>query len=344
MVSGRLLHLILKDHRMKSPIFLFSMPRAGSTLLQRILLSHESIGGTSEPWILLPIVYSIRQKGSLSEYSSKLSHKAITEFLSKTPDGQEFYYNELKNFTSKIYSKFLKDKEEYFLDKTPRYYFIIDEIYKIYPDAKFIYLFRNPVNVYASILTTWCNNNFFEIYGCHNDLVYGFNKLSQAYLKYKDENNTYKIMYEDLVSSPTKTIKDLQDFLQIDYDESIQHNFINSNIDFKKEDTLGDPTGIHQYNVISTETLAKWESVFNTRIRKRILRKYISKVLNEKDLNIQGYNKKQILEEIKQLNTKGRFSFLKDLMSYSAYRIVIKLNLYMYFAKDMSWTKKKFIS
>ena len=329
---------------MKSPIFLFSIPRAGSTLLQRILLSHKSIGGTNEPWLLLPLVYSIKDRGTLSEYSSKLSYIALKNIINKIPEGEEFYYNQIRDFTAKIYSKLLNEEELYFLDKTPRYYQIIDDIYKIYPNAKFIFLFRNPVHIYGSILKTWCNNNFLNLYGSHNDLIYGFNKLSEAYIRHKDKTNTFGIKYEDLVSNPTETTRNIQQFLEIDYDQNLKHNFINSDIDTKDEELLGDPTGIQQYNSISSETLKKWKSVFNTRTRKRILRKYISNNLSEKDLDSQGYSKKEILIEIKQLNTKGRHNFLKDWMSYSAYKIIIKFNLYMYFAKDMSWTKKKFLS
>ena len=39
---------------MKSPIFLFSLPRSGSTLLQRVLMSHKDIASVAEPWLMLP--------------------------------------------------------------------------------------------------------------------------------------------------------------------------------------------------------------------------------------------------------------------------------------------------
>lgn len=329
---------------MKSPIFLFSMPRAGSTLLQRILLSHRSIGGTNEPWILLPLIYNIKDKGVISEYSSKLSHIALKNIINKIPEGDDFYYSQIRSFTSNIYSKLLKEQEIYFLDKTPRYYQIIDDIYKVYPNAKFIFLFRNPIHIYGSILKTWCNNNFMNLYGSHNDLKYGFNKLSEAYLRHKHKTNTFKVNYEELVSNSTKTIKSIQEFLEINYDQDLKHNFIKAGINTKGEELLGDPTGINQYSYISSETLNKWKNVFNTRTRKRILKNYITKTIIEKDLNCQGYSKEKILAEINELNTKGKFNFFKDCISYAAYKIIIKFNLYIYFAKDMSWTKKRFLS
>ncbi|MBC3845739.1 sulfotransferase [Winogradskyella echinorum] len=327
---------------MRSPIFIFSLPRSGSTLLQRILLSHKSIGGTSEPWLLLPLVYSIKEQGGLSEYSNKLSNKGIIDLLSTLPNGNEIYYNEIRNFSTNIYSKFLKEDEVYFLDKTPRYYYIIDDLYKIFPNAKFIFLFRNPIQVYASILTTWCNNNFSKLYGSHNDLYYGFKKLSESYQKYGQKKNTFKVNYSDLVNNPLETIKSIQDFLGIEYNKDLEYNFVNTKIDTEKY--LGDPTGIKKYSSITPETLSKWKTVFNSNVRKWILRKYIDKSLTDEDLKTQGFDKAQLLLELNQLKTKGKHNAIKDLFSFFIYKTIIRFNLYLFFSKSTSWIKKTFIS
>jgi len=328
----------------KSPIFIISMPRAGSTLLQRILLSHNSIGGTAEPWLLLPLVYMNKSQGVMSEYSSRLSSKAINDMLKELPDAENYFNSQIKIFTDAIYSKVLNDKEIYFLDKTPRYYLIIDEIYKIYPEAKFIFLFRNPINIYSSILTTWCNNKFSKLYGSHNDLNVGFNKISNAFNKYKANKNTISVKYEDLVSFPEKTIKQIQEFLDIEYDSKLTSNFVSSKIDTKTQNTLGDPTGINQYKSISDETLKKWEKVFNTRFRKLILKRYINKKLSSKSIATQGYDKEEILKEISSLKNSIDLRIIMDPFHYVIYKIIIKFNLYSFLSKDMDWVKRKFIS
>ncbi|WP_081990218.1 sulfotransferase family protein [Psychroserpens sp. Hel_I_66] len=329
---------------MKSPIFIFSMPRAGSTLLQRILLSHKSIGGTAEPWLLLPLIYMKKNQGVISEYSSRLSHKAINDMLEETSCSDEFFYKQVRVFANGFYGKSLKDEEIFFLDKTPRYYFIIDEIYEVYPNAKFIFLFRNPTHIYASILSTWCQNNFLKLYGSHNDLTEGFNKISQAYLKHKNKKNTIGIKYEDLVSNPDKLIKELQEFLELEYDEKLKDNFIHSKIDTENIKNLGDPTGVKMYKSISKDTLHKWEKVFNTRFRKRILKRYINNNITNSNLVAQGYDKSRILNEIDMLNNKGKFNPLKDMLQYLGYKCIIRFNLYNYKSKDMDWTKKRFMS
>ena len=329
---------------MKSPIFIFSMPRAGSTLLQRILLSHNAIGGTAEPWILLPLIYLNKSEGVLSEYSSRLSSKAINDVLKEIPDAENFYNSQIKEFADGLYSKILKNNETYFLDKTPRYYLIIDEIYKIYPDAKFIFLFRNPTNIYSSILKTWCNNKFSKLYGSHNDLTFGFNKISEAYKKYKDYKNTIAIRYEDLVSAPNETLKIIQEFLEIKYDDKLTHSFITFKIDTKNQNVLGDPTGIEEYKSINNEPLNKWKKVFSTRFRKIILKKYIRNTLTKESLSLQGYSQDEIIKDINILKNSGRLSFFSDSIHYCIYKLIIRFNLYNFASKDMIWIKEKFMS
>lgn len=327
---------------MKSPIFIFSLPRAGSTLLQRILLSHKSIGGTPEPWVLLPFIYVLRDEGSVSEYSSKLSKKGFEDVLNSIPNGKKQYYKELNGFISSIYSKFLKGEEVYFLDKTPRYYYIIEDLYKIFPQAKFIFLFRNPVQVYASILNTWCDNNFAKLYGSHNDLTVGFTKLSESYKKHQHDKNTFGLKYDDLVNNPSEVLKEIQSFLEVDYNEDLQYNFVKTKMDTSH--FLGDPTGIKKYKSISSETLKKWTLTFNTRFRKKIIKSYIKKNLNNNDLEIQGFSKKIMIEEVQSVKNKGKHGYFKDLLSYFIYRIIIKYNLYLFFSKSTKWIKKTFIS
>ena len=140
---------------MQSPIFIFSLPRSGSTLLQRILMSHSQICSIAEPWILLPQFYMLKKNGTLSDYSSLTAYKAVTDFVENLPKKHKDYKNSLRDFVLDLYQKQCQNNERYFLDKTPRYYLIIDEIIDLFPDAKFIFLFRNPVHIYASSINTW---------------------------------------------------------------------------------------------------------------------------------------------------------------------------------------------
>ena len=132
-------------------IFLISLPRSGSTLLQKVLNSHSDIQTKSEPWIMLHPIYALRQGGYSAEYNEQLAFKALGIFLRDLPNREETYIEGLRLMFSHIYSMALNElNSKYFLDKTPRYYEIIPELYSIFPEAKFVVLLRNPVAVLNS--------------------------------------------------------------------------------------------------------------------------------------------------------------------------------------------------
>jgi len=319
------------------PVFIFSLPRSGSTLLQRNLMAHESIASTAEPWILLPQIYSLKSKGHLSEYGSLPASRAINDLIYNLPNKKKDFNDSLKNFIIDIYKKLSKNNESYFLDKTPRYYLIIPEIIEIFPEAKFIFLFRSPEQIYASMLQTWSNNKFRSFLSSYYDLIDGLKMLSLNYNKYK--NQSIALKYEDLVNSPENELKRITNYLELDFDNNMINNFSNQ----KTMGRLGDPTGINYYNSISKESIEKWKLTFNTIIRKRIALNIIKKIDNQA-LETQGYIKVDILKSIKSVKVVSTFSGIRDLFDYFVDCLIRRLNLHLFFSKDFKWSRKKYIS
>ena len=138
------------------PIFLLSLPRSGSTLVQRVLATHDEIATASEPWILLPFVYIFRQNGTLSEYDPQhFLPQAVADFCDQLPENENDFMHEIKDMVIKLYTKASNGKTRYFIDKTPRYHLIVDELMTMFPSAKFIILWRNPLSIVASTMDTW---------------------------------------------------------------------------------------------------------------------------------------------------------------------------------------------
>lgn len=293
---------------MKSPIFIFSLPRSGSTLLQRILMSHKDIASVAEPWLLLPFLYVTKQEGVLSEFSQALSSMAIKDFIDNLPNKENDYYKELNSFVNILYAKQCKNNEIYFLDKTPRYYFIIPEIVKVFPNAKFIFLFRNPVHVMSSMVQTWGNGRLKDLYQHERDLILGPKALSDGYALLKDQ--AFAIQYEVYVTNPEKYIKELCSYLEIMFDDSMLTSFTDQDI----KGRMGDSTGILEYNTISHGSLEKWKTTFNTPFRKKLLYKYIENI-DENILSMQGYSKKDILNEINVYKCNAKNS-IRDWFDY----------------------------
>ena len=322
---------------MKSPIFLFSLPRSGSTLLQRVLMGHKDIVSVAEPWLMLPFSYAYKKEGVLAEYAHNLSFSAFEDFINNLPGKEKDYFEALGSFANTLYEKQCSNEEKYFLDKTPRYYNIIPEIAKAFPDAKFIFLFRNPVHVMSSMIQTWGNGSLRSLYTHERDLNYGPIALSKGYELLKDKS--YAIQYEEYVSNPNKHTKEICEYLEIDFDENTLSGFSNQNI----KGRMGDPTGINEYKTISANSLSKWKNTFDTAFRKNIIYKYISNI-EEKIFDIQGYKKIDILNEIKSLKVTNK-GFLIDRIDFTYSVLVRYVKANIYFGKGAKkWAINKYLS
>lgn len=322
---------------MQAPIFVFSLPRSGSTLLQRVLMSHDDVCSVAEPWLLLPQVYVLKEKGTLSEYSSLTTHFAVKDFINNLPHKEQDYNASLKTFILDLYSKQCQNDERYFLDKTPRYYLIIDDIVKLFPEAKFIFLFRNPIHAYASVVTTWGNNRFNKLRSSYDDIVLGTKLLSEGYLKHKDKS--IAVNYETFVTDFETELRKITDYLDLELNHSVLNNFNAQNT----KGSLGDPTGVKKYTTISNKSIDAWKNVFNSSIRKKYAHWLLNEISDE-DLKTQGYDKEYIKEEIKGLNSKKNGLILKDCVDYFNNFLTRKFKLNLILAKEFSWIKKKYLS
>ncbi|WP_198265488.1 sulfotransferase family protein [sulfur-oxidizing endosymbiont of Gigantopelta aegis] len=254
---------------MELPIFLFSLPRSGSTLLQKVLMSHHAIASTAEPWLLLPHLYAHREIGVLAEYGHQISYSAVNEFINGLENKRSDYYDALGEFLGGLYEKQCSKNEKYFLDKTPRYYNIIPEIHEVFPDAKFIFLFRNPVHIMSSMMNTWSKGNLKYLYAFERDLKQGPRLLSEGYELLK--NKSYALRYEDFVKDPKKITKEICEYLEIKFDISMLDDFSHQNTEGNI--LIGDTTG--EQSFISEKSLHKWKNTFDSTFRKKVAYKYI---------------------------------------------------------------------
>src|SRR5690349_14306880 len=102
-----------------TPVFVFSITRSGSTLVQRVIGSYPGVATTSEPWLLIPLLYTLRRRGVVAEYTHELAVEAIEDFCKQLPHGTEDYRGELRRFVLRLYAAAAGEGTRYFLDKTP---------------------------------------------------------------------------------------------------------------------------------------------------------------------------------------------------------------------------------
>lgn len=250
------------------PIFLLSLPRAGSTLLQRLLLASGRCATLGEPSLLLRFLGEGDVMTRKATYWESLVDTAVTDIRASWSGYDEAYRTGVRNLMLPIYEG-LAGGKEWFLDKTPRYTLIAEELIRTFPDAKFIVLWRHPLAVAASIASTfrkdrWCPDEFAI------DLHEGLDRLHRFSRDHADR--ICQVRYEDLVSEPEAELARVGAYLGWDgLAEVAGRELVPS-----AGGTLGDPTGVKKYQKVSSASREAWKGKLGNWYRRGWAKRYLS--------------------------------------------------------------------
>jgi hypothetical protein len=280
------------------PVFIFSLPRAGSTLLQRILAAHSQVATTAEPWILLPLLYSLRDRGIKAEYGQAWMVRALRDFVAELPGGEEEYRSELGRLALRLYSQAAGEEAAYFVDKTPSYDRVAGEIIELFPDGRFIFLWRNPLAVVASMMESWGGGRW-NLNAYRSHLFEGLDGLLDAYQRHGDRSHCLR--YEDLVVDPEAALLALSEYLGLPYEPAILSGFA----DVTLPGHLGDSAGVRRYRAVSAEPLGKWKQTLRNPFRQAWCRGYLRRI-GEHRLAMMGYDLHGLLAELGEASGGAR--------------------------------------
>ena len=122
------------------------------------------------------MLYANKDYDVRSTYSHFYVAHAVRDFCSCLPNGEEDYFAEMHNFVLRLYTKAISHEAKYFLDKTPKYHFIAEDIVHLFPEGKFIFLWRNPLSILSSIIETWGDGEW-NVFHFKVDLYDGLDHL-----------------------------------------------------------------------------------------------------------------------------------------------------------------------
>lgn len=272
---------------MTKPLFIISPPRAGSTLMQRILMQHPDLASCGEPWLLLPIAYLRSPRALRSTYGHHTSVRALENMISELPHGEDDFYRSLRQYPQSIYDK-LSGGKQYFLDKTPRYYLILPQLQKLFPEARIIIILRNPLSLLASTIEAMGKNSLWRFDGWILDLENAPIHIGDALAQ--NDDRIRSITYEDLVADTASTIKNIASFLHLS-----ECSFDTENLNKVTLTGLGDNKRDH-YKTISNQS-EHWKNIIDSPARKRFAINFI-KNIPQNYLNAGGYVRDSILRSI----------------------------------------------
>jgi len=179
------------------PIFIFGLPRSGSTLVEKIVASsNEYIPMGEETGVIgTYIAERLKSKQSL-DFNSANYKNVLTE-----------RYNQKKLIT--------KDSNYIFTDKSLDNFFHIKLIKKIFPNAKLINCKRDILSSIISIIKShliyvpWAHNleDIFKYFDNYHQIIKSMNELFP--------DSIYELQYEKLVNEPLIESKKLLEFCNL---------------------------------------------------------------------------------------------------------------------------------
>ncbi len=296
-------------------IFVLSPPRAGSTLLQRMLGTHSEIYTHPEPHLMTPLAYlGYHGRVDAAPYDHINAAEAIRSFVDALPNGEADYLEALRAYAGTLYGKALQTTEKSrFLDKTPAYGLVAPFVAKVFPHAKFIVLTRHPIAVFSSYANSFYDGNWEEAYR-FNPVVERYVTALGGFLRERAVPAVH-VIYEDLVAHPEKELERIFAFCGLE-NQPDAANYGQS--EMKKG--MGDPIGVQQHSRPTTASRAKWAGELLADPKRRALaEKMIAKVSDE-DLEAWGHPRAGIWDALSEASPKlpkrtlNQYTFQRSVM------------------------------
>lgn len=286
----------------KNLILEISQPRAGSTLLQRIIGAHSQVHTTAEPWLMLHPLFALKQNGLEVVYNAKQGKNAMMDFCATLPGGYTTWVESIRKMTSHLYNAALQGKpESRFLDKTPRYYFVINELRRVLPDAHYVFIIRNPLAVLSSIFDTWLEKEEWWKTGSIHRFRYDLFVAPQLMLDAIEAmgNKAIRIQYETLVQYPEETVNDLCNKLDLPFEnEMIEYGNKNRSMG-----RFGDQRSVNKHSKPTAEYLDRWTQKLVDPRRHMVAQAYLG-TLGENLIARMGYNYTELQQKLKDVTIK----------------------------------------
>jgi len=207
---------------MKPPILIFGVPRSGTTLLRTLLNAHPAIAcGPEAPWLA-----NHQQHSVMALYESLTAGEFA--FARNFGVPAERVLARLREFVDGLFSDFAREQgKARWAHKTPDDCLYASFFTQLFPEAKYLYLVRHPLDVALSTsrippahkgVSPWQEENIVLAPGCA-----ARNNLFNSALRWRRWNtrlradlagrDCHRLAYEDLTTRPGETMSAVCAFL-----------------------------------------------------------------------------------------------------------------------------------
>lgn len=251
LLTNRLISLFTEDffnqrkdygYETEAPIFILSMPRAGSSLTEQILSSHSHVFGAGElPNLIMTAQSSVSLRDKGDDFVERIPH-LIQEDCEK-----------LGKLYIDLCQKWRLKETLFFTDKLPVNFSLVGFINLILPRAKIIHVYRNPIDT---------------CFGCYKvnfagglNFAYELRELGEYYCDYwrlMQHWNTvlpgtiYNLSYEELVKNQEAETRKLLAYCGLPWEEQCLHFY-------ETERTVRTASASQVRKPISAEGIGRWK-------------------------------------------------------------------------------------
>ena len=195
--------------RVRDPIFILGLPRAGSTLLEQILASHSQIDGTLELPNILALAHKLRgRKAGKSRYPQVLHDLDADQFAEM---GDRFIED----------TRIHRQGASFFIDKMPNNFRHIGLIHLILPNATIIDARRDAMDC--------CFSGFKQLFAEGQDFTYGLTEIGRYYRDYVGlmdhwdsvlPGRVLRVNHEDVLDDLEGQTRRMLDHIGLPFEES----------------------------------------------------------------------------------------------------------------------------
>jgi tetratricopeptide (TPR) repeat protein len=195
------------------PIFIVSLPRSGSTLLEQMLGSHPDI----EPAGELPYIPAILR--SIMEMATRQRKITVPQLIASLSDQQADVMGADYLKRAQLHRK---TDRPYFIDKLPHNWSNILFIKRILPQARFIDIRRPAMDC--------CFSNFSQSFSSAHASSFALDDIGQCYVDYVRfmdhldrlaADMVHHVDYQHLVADAESELKNVMDYLQLPWNRSV---------------------------------------------------------------------------------------------------------------------------
>jgi hypothetical protein len=135
------------DRLVQSPVFIFSAPRSGSTLLRSVLDSHSEIHAPHE--LHLPLLTVQTREWRAGGHSERYAEVAIDALGLTLRDLEHLLWDRVLHY------QLMRSGKSTVVNKTTNDVLMWRRIAECWPRARYIYLVRHPASIAASLAQAW---------------------------------------------------------------------------------------------------------------------------------------------------------------------------------------------